>query len=112
MESVDNKSPLYSTDVDLIDKYLKSSKGERRLRYKELLAKFHRDNLLNDGELFLRSRKRRLVLLRGEFFYMLKNQLGYSFSEIGRMFSIDHTTVRHGYKLYEVTNGLGRKDTE
>lgn len=109
---MESESPLYSTDVDLLDKYLKSPKGERRLRYKEMLAKFQNDNDLSEGELFSRSRKRRLVKLRREFFYMVRNELGYSFSEMGRMFKMDHTTVLKGYREHEAAHGLGRQDSE
>lgn len=105
-------SPVYSTDVNLLDKYLNSPKGQRRLRYKEMLAKFQRDHHLSDGELFSRTREQRLVQLRWEFFYLVRNELGYSFSEMGRMFNMDHTTVLHGYKSYEALHGLGRQDSK
>lgn len=109
---MEKENPLYSTDTSLLDKYFKSPKGERRLRYNEMLARFQKENMLSDGELFLRSRERRIVKLRQEFFYKVINELGYSFSELGRMFKMDHTTIQHGYKAYEASHGLGRQDSK
>lgn len=107
----ETKNLLYTTDVDLISLYNNSEKGLRKSRFKDMLARFQHENMLNEGELFLKTRNKRLVRLRWEFFYQMKNELGYSFSDIGRIFNLDHTTVMHGYKSYEAENGLGRQDT-
>lgn len=106
-----SENPIYSTKDNLLDKHYQSPIGQRKLKLKQMLEAFQREHHLLEGELFMRSRKPRLVRLRAELYYKIKNELGYSYSAIARVFNVDHTTVMHGYKLYEASNGTGRQDS-
>lgn len=98
-----------STKENLLNKYYQSPLGQRKAKYLQLLKKFQNENGLLEGELFSRSRKDKLVRLRREFFFIMKNECGYSFSEIARIFKMDHTTVLHNYRAYEEENGIERQ---
>lgn len=101
------ESLIHSTDKDLMEQYYQSPRGQRKARLMEALSRFQKEHMLNEGELFSRSRHRRLVRLRWEFFVVMK-KMGYNNSAIGRFFNMDHTTVLHGCRAYEEENGTGR----
>lgn len=109
MES--EKQP-HTTDVDLLGLYYKSDLGLRKKTLKQTLIKFQEDNDLGEGELFKRTKTRRIVKLRWKFFHLMRNDLGYSLCAIGRMFKMHHTAVLRGCRKYEVSNGFGRQNLE
>ena len=99
-------SPVYSTDVNLMEGLKKLPRVARMARYREIVADFHKQNLLSEGRLFMRDRRKRFVLLRWELIYRLKSELGFNNTELGRLFKMDHTTIYHGYKKYKELHGL------
>lgn len=94
-----------------MEKYYKSPMGQRKLKLKQMIDAFNKEHGLGEYELFMRNRKKRFVRLRAELYYKIRNELGYSFSAIARIFNVDHTTVMHGYKIYEESNGTWRQDS-
>lgn len=64
--------------------------------------------------LFVPDRRRRIILAKHITMYILKKRYGYTFGEIGRMFTVNgekkmhHTSVMHGYR--SIQNGLDIKD--
>ena len=59
---------------------------------------FARARKIPAGNIFLKSRKKESVWPRHDFWAHLKDDHGYSYSEIARLFDMDHTTVMHGVK--------------
>lgn len=97
------ESLIHSTDTNLLDKYYESPLGQRKAKLREALNRFLNEKQIAERELFSRSRRRKLVHLRWEFYVTMK-KMGYNNCDIGRFFKVDHTTVLHGCRAFESGN--------
>lgn len=70
-------------------------------KYSESVVKRSVLKVMELNTLNSRSRKKKQVLARHVFFYIMRRHSQHSCSEIGRMLDQDHSTVVHGYKRIE-----------
>ena len=50
-------------------------------------------------EIFEKNRSKKLVMARGVIYDRIRNELGWSYPKIGKLFGRDHTTILHGVRL-------------
>jgi len=63
---------------------------------------------LEDGSVFMKTRKKEIVLARQVSIYIIAERLGKNWSEIGRFFNLDHSTIIYAYNT--IKNYIEMKD--
>ena len=72
-----------------------------RSKFVKMLKEVAEMHGIDPAEVMERNRKYPVVKVRQEVFAKAHDDLNLSFSAIGRIFNMDHTTVMHGYRKYK-----------
>ena len=72
-----------------------------RSRFVKMLKEVAAMHGIDPAEVMEKNRKYSVVRVRQEVFAKAHDDLNLSFSHIGRIMDLDHTTVMHGYRKYK-----------
>jgi len=78
----------------------------QRRKREALLAMVAIEHGITRDELMSSSRRLHIVRARHDAFYRLVKDLQYGYSDVGRVFGKDHTTIMHGVRKHCEVHGL------
>lgn len=100
---LEDKAPERKIDIseEMIRQYQSIPSSPKKILIKRIIAETEDKHGVERGILRRKCRRKPIVKARHEAMFRLKKEANCGYAEIGRIFSMDHTTIIHGVKKHE-----------